>query len=296
MKNIGRNDSCNCGSGKKFKKCCLPKQEQITPANTSEKKFIAELHPEIDEQIDDILARMESGDQSGAREIETLFKKYPDYHTTNYAMGVVLAHFQKKHVQATPLFERAVEIFPYFGSAYFNLGSCYLKAVEIEKAIGAFRAAKKYAEDDDIAYRASDQLSSIENIVRTKSLPTLDAYIQNAQIFSQGFEALTDRRYEDAVTLLQMVLKKEPNCVQAFGNMALAYASLGKKFLAMECIDKALALDPLYEPAMVNRIAISKMTEGEPLAPRNIHETRYYAEHRGENKSSYFHDFLESNM
>jgi hypothetical protein len=25
--NIGRNDSCPCGSGKKYKRCCLPKEE-----------------------------------------------------------------------------------------------------------------------------------------------------------------------------------------------------------------------------------------------------------------------------
>ena len=28
MENIGRNDPCPCGSGKKYKKCCLPKEER----------------------------------------------------------------------------------------------------------------------------------------------------------------------------------------------------------------------------------------------------------------------------
>jgi hypothetical protein len=27
MANTGRNDPCPCGSGKKYKKCCLPKEE-----------------------------------------------------------------------------------------------------------------------------------------------------------------------------------------------------------------------------------------------------------------------------
>lgn len=26
-KNLGRNDPCHCGSGKKYKQCCLPKDE-----------------------------------------------------------------------------------------------------------------------------------------------------------------------------------------------------------------------------------------------------------------------------
>lgn len=29
IKNIGRNASCPCGSGKKFKKCCIDKVKQI---------------------------------------------------------------------------------------------------------------------------------------------------------------------------------------------------------------------------------------------------------------------------
>jgi len=35
-KDIGRNDPCPCGSGKKYKRCCLGTQEdpQVTPKNT----------------------------------------------------------------------------------------------------------------------------------------------------------------------------------------------------------------------------------------------------------------------
>lgn len=28
MGDIGRNDPCHCGSGKKYKKCCFPKEER----------------------------------------------------------------------------------------------------------------------------------------------------------------------------------------------------------------------------------------------------------------------------
>jgi hypothetical protein len=29
---VGRNDPCPCGKGKKFKRCCLPKQDEILAA------------------------------------------------------------------------------------------------------------------------------------------------------------------------------------------------------------------------------------------------------------------------
>lgn len=36
---MGRNDPCPCGSGKKYKKCCLPKEEaQYRQENSQEEK------------------------------------------------------------------------------------------------------------------------------------------------------------------------------------------------------------------------------------------------------------------
>jgi SEC-C motif-containing protein len=34
--NIGRNELCHCGSGKKYKKCCLSKAEEVARRGTSE--------------------------------------------------------------------------------------------------------------------------------------------------------------------------------------------------------------------------------------------------------------------
>ena len=36
MAKIGRNDSCPCGSGKKFKKCCLNREEPLTMSDIYE--------------------------------------------------------------------------------------------------------------------------------------------------------------------------------------------------------------------------------------------------------------------
>ena len=36
MAKIGRNDPCRCGSGKKYKKCCLPKDEALVAAEAAQ--------------------------------------------------------------------------------------------------------------------------------------------------------------------------------------------------------------------------------------------------------------------
>jgi hypothetical protein len=52
FKNVGRNDRCPCGSGKKFKKCCLDKMRPEQHVSVSPK--IAEWPPEIDSDFDEL--------------------------------------------------------------------------------------------------------------------------------------------------------------------------------------------------------------------------------------------------
>ncbi len=51
MSKIGRNDPCPCGSGKKYKKCCLPKEQQRSIASKRKEKtddFFEDLPAEPD--------------------------------------------------------------------------------------------------------------------------------------------------------------------------------------------------------------------------------------------------------
>src|SRR5438067_13482647 len=63
MNNPGRNDPCHCGSGKKYKKCCLPREQPTRTSNPRrEESFIAELRPDLDEAVDRALQRLERGE------------------------------------------------------------------------------------------------------------------------------------------------------------------------------------------------------------------------------------------
>ncbi len=48
MGKIGRNEQCSCGSGKKFKYCCLPKEQAGMVANNPEAAFKISLIAEIE--------------------------------------------------------------------------------------------------------------------------------------------------------------------------------------------------------------------------------------------------------
>jgi tetratricopeptide (TPR) repeat protein len=93
------------------------------------------------------------------------------------------------------------------------------------------------------------------------------------------------KRYEAAADLFGQVLAQNPDHVQSHGNLGLVYAGLGRKALALEHLDKALALDPTYEPAIQNRKIIAGMKEGEPHRPIAMAETEYYRERAEAEKS-----------
>ncbi|MBU9722825.1 MULTISPECIES: SEC-C domain-containing protein [Bacillaceae] len=64
MSKLGRNDQCPCGSGKKFKKCCMNKQQTPHQLTVQEQKDFNELLPKIfdytkkfDEQLQPIYQR-----------------------------------------------------------------------------------------------------------------------------------------------------------------------------------------------------------------------------------------------
>jgi tetratricopeptide (TPR) repeat protein len=297
MSKPGRNDPCPCGSGKKYKKCCLPRDEAArrqeeaarprVKTEDGEKPYIAELRPDLDEEVDRLMQRLESGEGRAVEpEIKALLEEHPGYHMTQYAMGVYIATVVKDPLGAMRYFERAVQILPPFAHAHFNLGAAAMKFGDATKAVTAYRAAARYSQDGDgIAEMARSQLRLLEKILlKNSTFATLDAYVANAKLFDEAFECLTRQDFEQAVQLFNRVLSENPTHVQSFGNLALAYAGLGKRAEALECFDRALALDPRYEPAIVNRRMIARMREGEPFIPGGIKEIYYYAEKLKEEK------------
>ena len=297
MSKPGRNDPCPCGSGKKYKKCCLPRDEAArrqeeaarprVKTEDGEKPYVAELRPDLDDEVDRLMQRLESGEGRAVEpELKALLEKHPRYHATHYAMGVYFLMVMNDPSGAIPYFERAVQILPPFVEAQYNLGGAAMHAGDAAKAVTAYRAAVRYAgEGSEISEKARSQLRFLEKLVlKNSTFPTMDAYVANAKLFDEAFERLTHQDFEQAVQLFNRVLSENPTHVQSFGNLALAYAGLGKRAEALECFDRALALDPRYEPAIVNRRTTERMREGKPFIPDGFKEIYYYAEQHKEEK------------
>lgn len=256
-----------------------------------ERHFITPIDPEIDEECDRILSAVESGHLSHVeKQMRELYKKYPDYHTVLYGMGVCHV-LQDKTEEGIEFFKRAVHIFPYLTEAHFNMAMAYIKLGDIAGVVRGFREVIRVGGDGKLVSEARKRLGDLEKMAMELKGFNLDTYVNNSAIYSKAFSALENREFVSAISLFKRVLATDPKHVQSWGNLGLAYAGIGERGKALECLDKALELDPEYEIAAVNRMGIKKMREGERLEGK-IDSVDYYRDYRRKEKKSYIAEIL----
>ncbi|MSP97813.1 MAG: tetratricopeptide repeat protein [Betaproteobacteria bacterium] len=252
---------------------------------TRNQTFITEIIPELEDRCHKALAFIERGNTArGQAMFEELRRAHPDYHSVLFGLG--LLHAMKGQTdEAIACLERAVEIFPDFAEAHYNLGSSYRQNLDIPNAVKAYRAAIAVDDiDGEIGRLASERIDEIKAIME-KGGVSLATYIRNQQIYDHGFLALQDKRFQAAIDLFARVLATQKDHVQSYSNMGLAYALLGNRKKAIECLDKAIELDPGYEPATINRLSVLRLNDGESLPDITSREIAYYSEFKLQGKS-----------
>lgn len=230
------------------------------------KHFVMRIDPEVDAAVDHALAMVDSGQlQAGERILADLLRNHPDIHTVQYAMGTVCA-LQGQHDEALIYFDKALAIFPAFVEAWFNKGATHQKKLEVKEMIRAYQKVLELGDPaEDFVRTARDTVKSLEQQIQADTGLGLEAYLQAMDTFHEAFVAMENRQWATALTGLQKVVAMNPNSPQSYGNMGICYAFLGRRQEALAAFDKALELDPHYEPARVNRELAVSLAEGEKL-------------------------------
>jgi tetratricopeptide (TPR) repeat protein len=164
---------------------------------------------------------------------------------------------------------------------------------DIDGVVGAFREVIHVGRVEKLVSEARERLADLEQMAMELKGFNLDTYVNNSRIYSKAFAALQNRQFTLAIDLFKRLLSSDPKHVQSWGNLGLAYASIGERGKALECLDKALELDPKYELAMVNRIMIEKLKEGECLQGK-MDSVDYYRDYGREGRKSYIGETLRS--
>jgi tetratricopeptide (TPR) repeat protein len=254
------------------------------------KQFIIEVNEEVENAVDNALAFVERGDISKGQEIlKKLQKQYPKNHVVNYGIGVVNA-FKGQYDDAIKYFTRATDIFPYFIEAHFNKAVAYKNKLDIKNMISSFKEVISIGDPhDDMVQKANSFVVELEQQVMATDNITLEQYFQAQEKFEIAFSNMEKKEWEKAIGGFEeclMINKRHP---QSYGNMGICYAQTGRKSEALAALDKALEIDPQYEPAIVNRSLIESLDKGKKLEQEGFMSIDYYKDYPLKKKS-----FIES--
>jgi tetratricopeptide (TPR) repeat protein len=124
MAKIGRNDLCPCGSGKKYKKCCLasdeaaarsarPVQQAAVPARRASLAGYVQEHDELDELTEAsnaVVDMVQAGSLDAAEKAaHELLARFPDVHDGYDRLGMV-CEARGDRRQAADYYRRAINV------------------------------------------------------------------------------------------------------------------------------------------------------------------------------------------
>lgn len=129
MSKVARNDPCPCGSGKKYKKCCMKKdeeqsissQEEDAPQERPEKHYPPARAAEIDNAFRRAINHLDRNDfDNAARAFRSVLRLDPQHYKALTGLGRCLKE-RGMITEARKCFEKALEINPEYAQARINL-------------------------------------------------------------------------------------------------------------------------------------------------------------------------------
>lgn len=247
MQKIGRNDPCSCGSGKKYKQCCM---EQPAP-----EKRQHTLQAQIAEGISIAQAHLRAGRLASA---ETIYRQIlqvaPHHPDALHDMGLIAYH-AGHHSAATDLIGKAIDAKP-SGAMYCNLGNALQAQGKLDAAIHSYRQALSLAPQESEAHY------NIGNVLQKqgKLEAAVDSYRKALTLSPHDPEALynlgnalqTLGLADDAIDCYRRALTLRPDYVRAHNNLGNAFKSQGKFDAAITSYRQALSIQPGYIDAHIN--------------------------------------------
>ena len=215
MKKIERNAPCPCGSGKKYKQCCLKRDEALASSKRAETTSIPKA-------LQEAIAHHQAGRLSQAEVIyQQILQIEPNHPDALHLLGVV-AHQMGKDELAVELISKAIHANPSNPMCYINLGNALKDQGKLDAAVESYQ--KAIARNPDFA----------------------EAH------YHLGLALQVQGKLDAAVKSYQKALALKPNYAEAYNNLALVFQAQGKLDAAVESCHKALALVPNYAEAHNN--------------------------------------------
>jgi tetratricopeptide (TPR) repeat protein len=244
----GRNESCPCGSGRKYKRCC-----GLEPAAPPSR---AALRPQ---EIGALVALVEQQRLGEAeREARALLTGHPDAGMLWKILGIALMRQGKDPL---PAMRRTVQLLPQDAEAHGNLGLALHDLGQWSEALESLeRALELRADDEQVLSAAANALNNLGNALRDSgelreavALYRRAIELDPARADSHcnlGNALLEARRIDEAAASYTRAVAIDPRSALAHLSLATAFRLQARGAEAETSCRAALALEPANAEAL----------------------------------------------
>lgn len=260
MTKITRNDKCPCGSGKKYKSCCLPELEAQRFAALSALRDACGIHPSEPVSVAKaIVIAVEHQKASRFPLAEKIYQNVlllePEHQDALFALALI-GQAKGDKDQAVAYLEKCLNADPNNYNYRIRIGSIYNSLDMPEKAQECFQSIR-----DLIANTPLDQFNLgnlFNNLGELKEAAV--CYEQALKVkpdfgeahFNLGTVYLKLDQLDKAVASLQSALKVNPGYAKAHNNLGFTLSKKGDLDGAITHYQEALALTPGFAQAHYN--------------------------------------------
>jgi protein O-GlcNAc transferase len=262
-----RNDPCPCGSGNKYKKCCLARAS--APAEAAYNRAVA-------------LGASGALDEA-MRCYEQALEIRPDFAEAHNNLGMI--HLSRARLdEAARCFQQALAHRPDYVNALFNLAGVHLRQGNTQEAVGCYRQLLARNPADiavhihlGLAHSARGELDeAVACFERALALrPDSAEAWQNL-----GTARLRQNRSEEAVDCFRKALTLKPDSAEALHNLGRALLGQGRVDEAAGYFQATLALSPdayIYSNWLMTQLYRGGTTPAQLLEWHRGYAERYEA-------------------
>jgi tetratricopeptide (TPR) repeat protein len=233
-----------------------------------DKHFIVQIKPELEGRLHDALSFFDAKKMSAGEAILAEAERTdPGYYLLDFAQGVLLLKRERAD-DALACFEAATKKYPYFLEAHINMGIIYKMRLDIPNAVRCFKEAIRVGDaDDENVVWARSFLADLDRNLRQSDGVSLDTFVQANLVFEEAVHSMERGQWDDALRQLNRCMALNPSNPKTHGNAGICLAKLGRKQDALDALDKAIEIDPGYEPAVMNRAVFERMAGDAPDSP-----------------------------
>jgi predicted O-linked N-acetylglucosamine transferase (SPINDLY family) len=249
MTQVGRNEPCPCGSGKKYKRCCGLRESNPAPLRASAPSA-------MQQRFRTALQHHQAGRLAEAKALyRQVLLEAPRDADTLHLLGLI-AHAEGDHDGAIKLIGDSIAIAPSNAEAHYNLGVVWQDLGDVEEAKTSYRAAIS------LNPRHAGAHFNLSNVLQDEDeLAEAAASYREAIALNPTDPAAHDNlgtvlhrlgRLDDAVASYTRALALQPGDPETHNNLGITLHEQGKLAQAEASYHAALALKPDFAEAWSN--------------------------------------------